>query len=311
MLDVRGLKKTFPTPVPFWRRIGRAPARVSILENISFNVDEGGILGVLGANGAGKSTLLHILAGLIKADAGTIDIRGSVGLCSSAERSFYYRLTLRENLRFFGSLVGLRASALDRRIDELLEITDLANCRDRSIATCSSGMRQRATIARALLKDPAILLLDEPTRMLDPIHTTELHRFIREQLVSAQRKTVILATNLLDEAWKVCDRVALLNAGRLVALDTPDVLLARATQAVRYRIACTPIDDHLIERVRRDGERVVSFDESGLVVEIAPEASRFTRLLKALTENGLLISAISREEPLAPVLFQSWMSGHE
>lgn len=303
MVEVVALKKSFPVRVPLWRALFSARLRTTVLDGVSLSVGRGRVLSVLGANGAGKTTLLQLIAGVIVPDEGTVRVGGTIGLCSSAERSFYFRLTLRENLRFFGTLVGLRGNRLEQRIDELLEITDLTRYSARLIVECSSGMRQRATIARALLRDPDVVLLDEPTRMLDPIHAAELHAFIQDRLV-ARGKTVLVATNLLDEAWKLSDEVALLNAGRLVAIDTPERLRARASPSVRYRIACDPIDEHLIERITRDGDCIVSREEDSLLVDLSPDASRFTCLLKALTQNGLQISAISREEPPAPALFR-------
>ncbi len=232
MLRVTSLRKTFPAQVPPWRALLPRPPRVRILDGITFTVGAGTVLGVLGANGAGKSTLLQIIAGLIRPDHGEVVADGSVGLCSSADRSFYYRLTVRENLKFFGSLLGLRGDALRRRIDDVLRSTDLLAIGDRLFSRCSSGMRQRVTIARALLNDPSIVLLDEPTRALDPVHTDALRTLIRDRLVREQRKTVVLATNVLEEAWATCDRVALLNEGELVAIDTPERLRERAATTV-------------------------------------------------------------------------------
>lgn len=302
MVEVTALRKSFPVRMPLWRALFQTRPRTTVLDGVSFTVPRGSVLGILGANGAGKTTLLQILAGVIVPDQGTVTVRGSIGLCSTAERSFYYRLTVRENLRFFGTLAGLRAKALEQRVDEVLAVTDLARYASRLIVECSSGMKQRATIARALLHDPDILLLDEPTRTLDPVHTDELHKFIREELV-ARHKTILVATNILDEAWKLSDQVALLNAGRLVALDTPDRLRARASPSVRYRIACEPIDQHLLELIADSGDCIVSHDDDSIVVDLAPDPLRFTGLLKALAQNGLRISAISREEPPAPALF--------
>ena len=189
--------------------------------------------GLLGPNGAGKTTLLKLLATLTTPDRGRMTIDGidvmkrpkeatrRVGLCSSEERSFYFRLTARQNLEFFGALVGLYGKVLHARIDEVMELVDLSHAVDMRVANFSSGMRQRITVARALLTDPPVLFLDEPTRAVDPVHALELRKLIRRDLVERAGKTIILATNTLEEAWEICDRVAVVNGGRIVACGPP------------------------------------------------------------------------------------------
>jgi ABC-type multidrug transport system ATPase subunit len=233
-LRVSGVSKAFPTWPQGWRRLTRALERFTVLEDVSFEVEFAEVFGLLGENGAGKTTLLHMLATLVQPDSGSIAIAGLepsapaagrrrlIGLCSSADRSFYYRLTMVENLRFFGSLVGLSGQTLARRIDEVMTLVDLGAFGERRYGQCSSGIRQRASIARALIGDPPLLLLDEPTRTLDPVHTQAIHRLVRDRLVSVLGKTVVLATNVLDEAWQVCDRTAILKKGRIDAIFRPD-----------------------------------------------------------------------------------------
>jgi ABC-2 type transport system ATP-binding protein len=158
-------------------------------------------------------------------------------------------------------------------------------------------MRQRAMIARALLNDPDVILLDEPTRALDPVHTAEIQDLIKHKLVAQEGKTVLIATNVLDEAWRMCDRVALLNAGRLMGFDTPNRLRERVTAMARYRVQCHPIDDKLIERVLASARCAVEPDAEGIVVDVEPDPSDFTSVLRALVANGVRVSSISREEP--------------
>ncbi len=211
-----------------------AAQRFIVLQDVSFEVAFAEVFGLLGENGAGKTTLLHMLATLVQPDGGSIAIAGLdpsapaagrrrlIGLCSSADRSFYYRLSMVENLRFFGSLVSLSGDTLTRRIEEVMALVDLGEFADRTYGQCSSGIRQRASIARALIGDPPLLLLDEPTRTLDPVHTEAIHRLVRDRLVSVLGKTVVLATNALDEAWQVCDRIGILKKGRIDAIFRPD-----------------------------------------------------------------------------------------
>jgi ABC-type multidrug transport system ATPase subunit len=200
-------------------------------------VAPGEVLGILGANGAGKTTLLHAIAGLVDADRGSVLLNGlpldahsartNVGICTNSERTFYYRLTLRENLRFFGRLCGLKGRALTSRAEELLEMLALQPFSNRRYAECSTGTRQRLGLARALLHDPPVLLLDEPTRALDPLRAHEFRTLVRETLANDRGKMIVLATNILEEAWSVCDRVALLAQGQIVAIGSPAAVRER------------------------------------------------------------------------------------
>ncbi|MGZ3497135.1 MAG: ATP-binding cassette domain-containing protein [Vulcanimicrobiaceae bacterium] len=305
MLRVKDVTKSFAVQRPAWRSLLHRPARRTVLEAVSFDAVSGSVVGVLGANGAGKSTLLQIVAGLVKPDRGRVFVDGTVALCGSADRSFYYRLTLRENLRFFGALVGLRGATLQRRLDEVLHQNDLQSVADRLYSRCSSGMRQRANIARALLSDPQLLALDEPTRAVDPVHAQALRRYVRETLVKERGKTVLLATNVVEEAWELCDRVALLDGGRIVAFGTLQELAHRGTHP-RYRIAFDRMDDALLERVRAAYAQVIDLDREAHVLRVEldrNDPARLTMLLRAVTANGVRVRSISEEMPSPEDLF--------
>ena len=198
------------------------------LKDVSLQVPEGTIFGLLGPNGAGKTTLLKILSCLILPTGGTARVGGYdahrndgavqrvLGFVSSDERSFYWRLTGRQNLRFFGSLYQIHGQPLSKRISYLLDRLELGDQADKPFGDYSSGMKQRLAMARALLHDPPILLLDEPTRSLDPISAKHLRRFITEELNGRERKTLLLATHNLQEAEQICHRVAVLSSGRVL-----------------------------------------------------------------------------------------------
>jgi ABC-2 type transport system ATP-binding protein len=241
---VEHVTKSFPASHDFltWLRHGGRPPRVRAVTDVSFSVGTGELFGLLGENGAGKSTILQMLSGLTTPDSGTIrvegvdgnagaaasrDLRGSIGLCSAEERSFYYRLSARQNLRFFGTLGGLHGKALDERIDVVARHVDLHDKLDRNFETYSSGMKQRLAIARALLGDPPVLLLDEPTRAVDPVHARDIRALIRSLVVN-EGKTAVLCTNLLEEAWELCDRIAVIAAGEIITIASPNDLVAEA-----------------------------------------------------------------------------------
>ncbi len=258
-----GVHKWFPVAsgMASWlKHRGRVPRR-EVLRGIDLTVGRGELLGLLGPNGAGKTTLLKAMATLLLPDRGTIVVDGvdvraeplaakrKIGFCLSEERSFYYRLSARDNLAFFAALHGLRGAALRRRVEEVGREVDLAGRLDERFGSFSSGMRQRLTVARALLGDPPIVILDEPTRAVDPVHAEELRRFIRGHLVERLGKTVVLATNVLEEAWQLCDRIAVVNGGAIVALGPPGAL-GGLQRLDRYALALDRFDPALPARLR-------------------------------------------------------------
>jgi ABC-2 type transport system ATP-binding protein len=237
-----GLTKRFPVQRT-WQQTVRAPfaaPMTEVLREVSFEVAEGEIFGLLGQNGAGKTTLFKLLATLISADEGTATIAGhdvategeavrqTLAPVLANERSLYWRLSARENIRLYCALQGLSPAATAEETERVLGITDLRDTGEKMVGMFSSGMRQRLLIARALIARPRILLLDEPTRSLDPISARDLRRFLRETVVGKEGCTVLLATHDADEVWELCDRVAVLERGRILALDRTMVLRERA-----------------------------------------------------------------------------------
>jgi ABC-2 type transport system ATP-binding protein len=295
-----------------WLKHRGNPPRRTVLADIDFTVRRGELFGLLGANGAGKSTLLRLLTGLILPDSGTITIEGcdaaaeplrlrrQVGLCTGDERSFYYRLSARSNLEYFGALAGLKRSELPDRVVAVARTVDLERDLDRRFDQFSAGMRQRLSFARALLADPEVLLLDEPTRAVDPIHAHELRRFVRDDLVTKLGKTVILATNLLDEAWELCDRIAVLRAGRIVTIAAPHELGGIQAPVRRYAIEFDRIDAQLLERVRRLPGLIAfstgpTADGLQLSVDMDEDPRTLTKLLHAVSGNGVSIRRVQPE----------------
>jgi len=242
MIEIKGLTKYFYPRLNLCKdssegfilnvlkRYPRTPAVA--LEDVSLSLQKGEVLGLVGPNGAGKTTLLKILATLILPDQGEAKVNGynilsqpeavkkSIGLANGEERSFYWRLTGQQNLEFFGAFYNLSLTDIHSRIRELINLlpVDILNKR---VGEYSAGMRQRLNIARALLHNPAVLLMDEPTKSLDPASGAELRRFIRDELSRGQGKTILLATHNINEMEEVCDRVVVLDKGKLVAQGLP------------------------------------------------------------------------------------------
>ena len=205
---------------------------VRAVDDVSLSAREGEILGLLGHNGAGKTTTIRMLTGRARPTSGTARVCGCdvvherermkplINLVFE-EQNLYERLSGRENLQLFAELYGLPKS----RVEELLEAVRLQAAATRKVKTYSSGMKQRLLVARALLNRPKVLFLDEPTRGLDPTSAREVRDMVREQ--AGKGTTVFLTTHYMEEADELCDRVAFLSSGRIVALDSPRELKLR------------------------------------------------------------------------------------
>jgi ABC-2 type transport system ATP-binding protein len=214
-----------------WRAIltGRKSEPVRALSEVSCEVRSGEFFGLLGENGAGKTTLFKILATLVIPESGTASVSGFDVMRSpnrvrevlapviADERSLNWRLSARENMRLFAALHGLRGAAATRRIDELLALVNLVEATDRLVSGFSSGMKQRLLVARTLLARPSVLLLDEPTRSLDPTAAHAFRSFLREELAARRRCAVLIATHRAEEAFELCDRVVVMHRGRVAA----------------------------------------------------------------------------------------------
>jgi ABC-2 type transport system ATP-binding protein len=230
-VEVIGLVKTYPAHRRM-REALRHPFRqpqIKVLDGLSLSLESGEVLGVLGANGAGKTTLLKIIAGVVAPTAGRVLVEGldleagrhtaraKVSYCFAEERSFYWRLTGRENLEFFAALDDLHGAAAKSSINELVDRLRLAEYIDRPFSHYSSGIRQRVALARSLLRSPQVLLLDEPTRSVDPVEARTIWRLLRDEFVLKRGLAIVLVTHQPSEAIAVCDRVARLEGGRLTA----------------------------------------------------------------------------------------------
>lgn len=226
---VHNLRKQFPVRRQ-WVEMVRRPFQhrwATALNGVDFEVGRGEVFGLLGPNGAGKTTLLKILCTLLLPTEGVAvvnsydvveapqRVRQAVGYCLESERSFYYRLTGLQNLAFFATLNNLNSWKAATRIAEVLEMVGLNGVAATPFMTYSKGMQQRLGLARALLTDPAVLLLDEPTKSLDPDAATEFRRFLRGTLAERLGKTILLVTHSLEEARECCDQGAIMHQGKI------------------------------------------------------------------------------------------------
>jgi ABC-2 type transport system ATP-binding protein len=234
-IAAQNLTKTFPARKNLKTLLQHPlhlPGR-EVLQGISLEVFRGEVMGLLGPNGAGKTTLLEILSTLLLPTSGrawmcgyevvreAAQVRRVVSYCPSVSQSFYPRLTGVGNLEFFALLNDIPPRQAKEKIEAVLDLVGMDGARHVPFQHHSEGMKQRLSLARALLIDPAVLLLDEPTRSLDPLLQGEIRKFLRSTLVEKLGKTVLLVTHSLAEAEEVCDRLAIVHQGSLISVGTP------------------------------------------------------------------------------------------
>jgi ABC-2 type transport system ATP-binding protein len=251
-----------------WQRLRGKPdqrTRFRAVDGIDLRVETGEIFGLLGPNGAGKTTTMKMLSTLLEPTSGTIEVlgidvarrprevRARLGAMLSGERSLYWKLTARENLEYFAALYHVPPKGMKERIENALAAVKLSDRADDYVERYSTGMRQRLALARALLPDPPLVILDEPTVGLDPQSARDLRDRVRD--LRAQGRTVLLTTHYMEEADQLCDRVAIIDHGKIVALDSPAALkrTIRAEEIVRLDIGLEGDGAALLERLARVG----------------------------------------------------------
>ncbi|MGA2250001.1 ABC transporter ATP-binding protein [Terracidiphilus sp.] len=249
LIAVENVTMRFPIPkryrewvlAPFRRRrVGTA------LSNANLDVQTGDRIAVMGPNGAGKTTLLKLIAGVLLPTEGKVLVNGhstleqsaaarrSVGFVFNEERSFFWRLSGVQNLEFFGALDNLYGRQLRERIEYVLELVGLSDAGDKAVYTYSSGMKQRLAIARVLIAEPDLLILDEPTRALDPVACDQIVELILSTIHRNSRKTLLIATHRPDEASLLCNKVLVVGGGNILGRESIEGLNARGTTVLEY-----------------------------------------------------------------------------
>jgi ABC-2 type transport system ATP-binding protein len=328
-VSIDRVSKTYPVPFlrlkKFLRRKFKPP--VEALRNVSFSIREGEIFGLIGPNGAGKTTLTKIIATLIQPTSGLVAVKGhdtvredekvrqNVGLAGAEERSFYWRLTAEQNLLFFARLYGLSGTDAGRRIKELFELFEFDELARRRFAELSTGNKQRLSVARAMLANPPVLLLDEPTRSLDPIAAARMRATIQSLAQSNdQRVTIFLTSHNLAEVEALCDRVAIIGKGEIRAIDSPANLRAMHTQEQSVSIEFTSLAAADAEQALRQ-----AFSDRFFTLERTPGgrhwALKFSRetgdatldsVLRVLQQSGAVIRSVETERPTLLDVLESY-----
>ncbi len=261
------LTKRFQATTSLWKLLTRKghPA-ITAVDDVSLTVEDGEVFGLLGVNGAGKTTLIKLLSTLLIPtsgngwifDKGLIDqpneVRKLIGLVTSDERSFYWRLTGRQNLAFVAGVYNLPRRKSQKRIEELSDAFGMAPCLDIPFNQYSTGMRQKLAIIRGLLTAPRVLFMDEPTKGLDPIAAAEFLDLIGKKVIPWYKITVLITTHILREAEVLCDRVAIMQSGKIMACDSPARLQNSFSGFEVYSLKIDSLAvEHLVQIQRIDG----------------------------------------------------------
>lgn len=316
MIEVDQLKKQFVSKKgPPWRR---KKSTFTAVDGVSFAIPAGSIFSLLGPNGAGKTTTIKMLATLLVPTAGRATVAGYDVVKDEAqvrreltavlpgERTLYWKLTARENLRYFGTLYGLPRGRINDRIIELARFFELDEKLDALVEKLSTGQRQKVVLCRALLPSPRVILLDEPTLGLDPVAARGLRQMIRS--IKAQGTTVLLTTHYMFEADELSDTVAIINDGRIAAMDTPRALKQQLGARRIVRATIRDWSESCSADVRRafPGDEIEIAQAEGVVhLTIKEQESEVTvaALGQAIATCGATISSLSAEEPTLEDVF--------
>lgn len=297
---------------------------VEALKGITFSVGYGEVVGLLGPNGAGKTTTIKIISTLLLPDSGRVTVEGfdvvreapsvrrRIGVMLSVEKGFYGKLTGRENLVYFGSLYGLSGAELARRVDGMLELVGLKEleAEDKLYEEYSTGMKARLALARALLKDPPVLLLDEPTLGLDPASARKVRELVKS-LASREGKAVIYTTHNMFEAELVCDRILLLNKGVVVATGTPEELKSKIsdvrTVVLQIRRGVGNLNSFLgrLSEIAVGNISMEGLDEDFIEVRFNVRSTEesLDKIVKLVVASNLFMSSLKVIEPTLEDVF--------
>lgn len=301
------LRRVFHPKIGVLRRTTK---EIIAVEDISFEIGKGELFGLLGPNGAGKTTTVKMLATLLIPTAGSARIQGydvvqnanevrkHIGFIFGGERGLYWRLSGIDNLRYFASLYHVDPQVAKKRIPYLLEMVGLQGRGNERVEGYSRGMKQRLHVARTLLHDPQTLFLDEPTIGLDPVGAREFRQVIRN--LQMEKKTILLTTHYMFEADALCQRVAVINHGRILALDSPEGLKQHVSDLSVIELEVFGIPPEIIERLRAqpyiDAVAVQNRDQRQVLqVQSLRGSAAVPDLMASL--NGVHVGRVQVREP--------------
>lgn len=288
--------------------LSRRFGEVTAVDNLTLAVRAGEIFGVLGHNGAGKTTTVRLLNGVLAPSAGSMRVLGldpaldgpqlrrRTGVLTETP-SLDERLTARENLAYYAAMYDVPVDEVSRRVGQMLETFDLSARADDKAGGFSKGMKQRLALARSLIHRPELLFLDEPAAGLDPVATRQLHELI-QQLSRYEKRTVVICTHNLDEAERLCDRVAVMEKGRLVAIGTPTELRRRLGGALQLVLEVEPAYISTALAVVARQPKLKAFQESsGAITVQGAQREQIPALVSALIAASVPVYRVALQEP--------------
>ena len=307
VVEAKDLRRTYKTTTGTVRR---RSLEVEAVRGVSFEIEEGELFGLLGPNGAGKTTTIKMLITLLIPTSGSATVLGhdvvrdagwvrkNIGYVFGGDRGLYERLSALDNLRYFAELYAVEPRGQRARIDELLELVGLTGREKERVEGFSRGMRQRLHIARGLLHDPPVVFLDEPTIGVDPVGARELRAMIGS--LTQAGKTVLLTTHYMFEADALCDRIAVIAKGQIVAQGTPQQLKSQVADGSVVEVEVFGLEERSADRVRGlDGVRTVTLEDRDqkqlLIVQTAPGLELTHAILSQL--DGASVGRVSSREP--------------
>jgi len=289
------------------------------LQDVNLTVERGELFGLLGPNGAGKTTLIKVLTTLLSPTSGWARVAGAdvhaepeavrprINMVSGGESSGYGLLTVKENLWMFSQFYGVPSKEANERIEALLEMVGLKDRMHTKSSDLSTGLRQKMNIVRGFLTEPEVLFLDEPTLGLDVGAMRDVRRFILDWLKADKERTLLLTTHYMAEADELCDRVAIINKGRVLACDRPSVLKQRLQKDALFEIEVSPLNG-LTQQMLVDQAEVtkaaISETEKGAKLSLSlVEESALARIINLFTQKDVKVMNLNKREPTLEDVF--------
>ena len=291
-----------------------SPSEITALDKVNIIVNSGELFGLLGPNGAGKTTLIKILSTLLSPTSGTAlvdgldvshrahEVRKRINMVSGGEHSGYGILNVQENLWMFSQFYGVDNDLAFKRIDEMLEVLGLAEFKKTRIGKLSTGMRQKMNLIRGFVTDPKILFLDEPTLGLDVQISRDVRKYVKNWVKNSSEKTILLTTHYMAEADELCDRVAIIDQGKVIACDTPSNLKRLLKQEAVFHIDVNLTTENLDRFSGISGVKNFAYEHKPHVAKtelkfILESDSVISQVTDALETDGTKIISLSKTEP--------------
>ena len=289
------------------------------MNHLSLHIPEGDLFGFVGPNGAGKTTTIRIVCGLLRASAGSIQIGGTKAPVGSKEMKrmigyvpdffgVYDNLKVKEYMDMYGSMYGMDSRDIARIADDLLELVNLADKKEVYVDTLSRGMKQRLCVARALLHNPRLLILDEPSSGLDPRARVEMKELLKN--LHSMGKTIIISSHILSELSEMCNSIGVMNRGRLMAAGRIDDIMQHfsSKQKLHIRIG-SPMDRAVMLVQEQAGFVLESVRENEMVVSYQGPDEMINILMQALMQNQVLVMEFYKESGTLETLFMQLTGG--